>query len=982
MIVNEPRIKSANHTIIANWCNTTATYIKTIDSNHLVTCGIEGLGFNETWGEGSDMISTYNNSVLDYATFAMNTGQWGYMVGYVETSVDNTFMCAADGSNCNIGNANVLNFWSWGHNYTYNSRWYSGVAQWLPQQPRHSYDNWAQQNVEWANSINKPVMLQELVVDQSYSDAIKNQFYQQTINTFYSNGGDGIMLWTMNSNDYYIASNTSGTGLQDDGYGFYFSDDATLKARSASTIAMINYSQHNNTGSTSWVTLLNNKKYNFNINVATPDNVAINNCTLNLNISNATTTHIITQINSTPITQNTDYVFSQQFASSDTNFTWYTQCDASGTIYTSSSTFVSLDVNSVTVALSSPGNNTYKNNNTISFNYIPTSTLDINYCDFYIDGVKNQTSVSVTTGVTNTFTQTFYTTANHTWYIYCQDTNMDAGTSDTWNVQVDVSNPTAILSTPANNSYHNVSQNFSANLTDNLGIQNATISIYDSLGNLVNSTFYTIGGAVQAAIGAVVNLVDGVYTWFVELFDLAGNQYVTLNNTVTIDTVAPNLIITSPINNSNFTTSSLLVNYTVSDATAGLDSCWTSINGGSNVIITCGSNISFTANQGTNTVAVYANDTLNHINSSSVTMFVDSILPVINITYPINGTWYGDNTIGVNYTATDTNLDTCKWTRNGGSTNTTIVCGTNITGQTWLQGINNVTIYANDSLGNDGSSLMTFFISSAPIVNFTSPTALNGTTQTSKNILINVSVTNYTALINITVNLYDSSHTLINSVFNNESNNYNLSFDSLADGVYYYNATATNTFNQSNSTDTRYIWIYTASPPPYGDAPGGSGSGTDYSTGNPIITNASIINQNFTIESGGIINKIEVINQHLYKDKESIFNIRVTDLINQSVDAGNIKITGKISSYPFVYSDINRIGVGIYEVTFKVNEDALINDTLGIVIEASTGSNVITEDVNLNFGSKGTIFTTTNIIIACIIIAVIILIIIIIAMFL
>ncbi len=30
-------------------------------------------------GEGSDMVSTYNNTASDYVTFAMNTGQWGYV---------------------------------------------------------------------------------------------------------------------------------------------------------------------------------------------------------------------------------------------------------------------------------------------------------------------------------------------------------------------------------------------------------------------------------------------------------------------------------------------------------------------------------------------------------------------------------------------------------------------------------------------------------------------------------------------------------------------------------------------------------------------------------------------------------------------------------------------------------------------------------------------------------------------------------------
>ena len=53
MIVNEPRAKTygTNHTMLANWTANLTAYIKSIDSKHLVTIGIEGLGYNETWGE-------------------------------------------------------------------------------------------------------------------------------------------------------------------------------------------------------------------------------------------------------------------------------------------------------------------------------------------------------------------------------------------------------------------------------------------------------------------------------------------------------------------------------------------------------------------------------------------------------------------------------------------------------------------------------------------------------------------------------------------------------------------------------------------------------------------------------------------------------------------------------------------------------------------------------------------------------------------
>jgi len=247
--------KTVDHSIIADWCNDTSYYIKSIDSNHLVSCGIEGLGFTESWGEGSDIISVYNNTGSDYVTFAMNTGQWGYMVERVEGAVDDSYFCDVSSSNCGIGNDNVRDFWASGDNYTYNVKWHSGVPYWIPQKPRHTYNNWVEQNVEWANELGKPVMLQEMVVDQSYSDVTKDDLYENAIHNFYSTGGDGMMFWTMNSDSYYRDSDTSSTGNQDDGYGFYVSNNAFLKNKSESVLEAAVFAEP-------YITLLNDKNIN------------------------------------------------------------------------------------------------------------------------------------------------------------------------------------------------------------------------------------------------------------------------------------------------------------------------------------------------------------------------------------------------------------------------------------------------------------------------------------------------------------------------------------------------------------------------------------------------------------------------------------------------------------------------------------------------------------------------------------------------
>jgi len=134
-------------------------------------------------------------------------------------------------------------------------------------------------------------------------------------------------------------------------------------------------------------------------------------------------------------------------------------------------------------------------------------------------------------------------------------------------------NPNAILLSPLNNTLNSsTSFNFTANLTDNSGLKNATLKIFDSLGNLYNQTSTTFAGIISTVWGNVVNLIDDVYTWFVNLFDTSDNEFSTSNFTLTVDSTNPNLNITYPINNSYTTNAYLNINYTTSDI--HLDSCW------------------------------------------------------------------------------------------------------------------------------------------------------------------------------------------------------------------------------------------------------------------------------------------------------------------------------------------------------------------------------------------------------------------------
>jgi len=114
------------------------------------------------------------------------------------------------------------------------------------------------------------------------------------------------------------------------------------------------------------------------------------------------------------------------------------------------------------------------------------------------------------------------------------------------------------------------------------------------------------------------------------------------------------------------------------------------------------------------------------------TLTVDTIPPVVNITYPINNseivTFTTPSNVSLNFTATDAGgLYSCWY--NNGTANNTLTCGTN-TSIILPGGYKTIYYYANDSLGHLASTQNTFLINYLrPIVNY-SLTGVEGEVST------------------------------------------------------------------------------------------------------------------------------------------------------------------------------------------------------------------------------------------------------------
>ncbi|MCX6773381.1 MAG: HYR domain-containing protein, partial [Candidatus Micrarchaeota archaeon] len=119
---------------------------------------------------------------------------------------------------------------------------------------------------------------------------------------------------------------------------------------------------------------------------------------------------------------------------------------------------------------------------------------------------------------------------------------------------------------------------------------------------------------------------------------------------------------------------------------------------------------------------------------------IDTTNPDISIQDPIPNKWYTNNSIDVNFTVNDTNLDSCRYTvtnetdeeyeirayrteiSDGGDEE--IISGPcdNFTLENLPEGWHNLTIYVNDSAGNENSSSVLFYTDTIPpVIDIQSP---------------------------------------------------------------------------------------------------------------------------------------------------------------------------------------------------------------------------------------------------------------------
>ncbi|KUJ19886.1 glycoside hydrolase family 5 protein [Mollisia scopiformis] len=84
-LANEPRCSGCDTSVITTWIKTTSAYIKSLDSNHMVTIGDEGFGLTTgsdgsypyTTGPGLNFTTNLAISTIDFGTYHLYPSSWG-----------------------------------------------------------------------------------------------------------------------------------------------------------------------------------------------------------------------------------------------------------------------------------------------------------------------------------------------------------------------------------------------------------------------------------------------------------------------------------------------------------------------------------------------------------------------------------------------------------------------------------------------------------------------------------------------------------------------------------------------------------------------------------------------------------------------------------------------------------------------------------------------------------------------------------------
>lgn len=596
-----------------------------------------------------------------------------------------------------------------------------------------------------------------------------------------------------------------------------------------------------------------------------------------------------------------------------------------------------------------PANTTYQSVTQLNYSIDATASS----C-WYATNLTSNVSISCGTNVTGLSA----TSGSNTWKVWANDSLGNLNTSSV-TFTIDNTAPSIVIVSP-NNNYTTSTIFFNLSSNENLS------SCLFTLNNWITNYTMTLNSTLRGANYTNSSVYDGSYT----LKFWCNDSYNNVNNTqfnFSVDTVFPQVSITSPSNNSNTTNTNLIINYTSSDL--HLSSCWWTNNSGTtnHSLTNCSTNITGqTWKQGQTILRVYSNDTFGNINSSEIYFFVDNIAPTINILFPVQGNSYNYHNQTLNFSVSDSGvgLDTCLKSLNGGA-NVSINCAlnntVNSTGQGTIEGTNTITVYVNDTLNNRAKQTITYYISTTgPAISLTKPLDTSWLNSSLVTFNFTNSSVNYCKLYGNFNGTWGVNQTTLNGLF---------SIFNITDGSYIWNVWCNDSLNNIAYAPNNFTFSIDTIFPQIS-----FGTGTENNNSNKsqsfIYVNISITEININNVSLNIYNNTNLvatvpgpsgsgtINSPSLSDGVYYYNVTTCDFAGNCNSTETRTITlDTINPNATLLTPINNS----YNSTLAQNFSANLTDNLGIKnatlnIWNQSGQYNITSK-NMSSGVTQTIFT-------------------------
>jgi len=314
------------------------------------------------------------------------------------------------------------------------------------------------------------------------------------------------------------------------------------------------------------------------------------------------------------------------------------------------STNLSITVNDITppgVTRVYPADGANYSLSSISFNISVadnTNGSGIFACNYTLDSGETNLTMSNTSASAFNATNSSILNTLYTATFYCFDQSGNVNRTTTSRFRIDTLAPLLRISYPTNGlnlssrliRMENITVNDSHGAVIGVGMNYTNITIYNSLGVVVNSTVInnTAGNGNFTTNLTVPS--DGTYSIFAIAYD---NLYTSVSDfqnhmnqtslTIKVDTIAPTLTVLNPINNTNYyANQSILIHLSRSDTTSG--TLWYTYNATVNQslgALDTGSASIYYNSTGIKNITFCTNDTFNNITSINYIINITAALP-------------------------------------------------------------------------------------------------------------------------------------------------------------------------------------------------------------------------------------------------------------------------------------------------------------------------------------------------------------------